>query len=321
MEASSNYKHNKNFTISFSKINSYICLTLILLLQPNQTMTIKTYQKQLIKHLQSLYDKGEAQTITQWLLEHITGWNRLQLIQQKETVLTPKQINWLEEACQRLDKNEPIQYIIGEAPFYDLSLKVNPSVLIPRPETEELVFWVKESWENRQKGKSVLDIGTGSGCIALLTKHLLPQMLVHAVDISPTALEVAKENANKYQLELHFSQLDILEPSNWTKHDSYDVIISNPPYIPQKDQTIMEERVYLQEPSIALFVPDDDPLLFYRQIAQFAQQHLKPNGELFLEIHEQYGHHTSVLLEEYGFQKIILQKDLSGRDRMIKASI
>ncbi len=222
-------------------------------------------------------------------------------------------------ALMRLLAKEPLQYITKRADFYGLKFEVNNQVLIPRPETEELVAWVLEE-NNRKQSKKVLDIGTGSGCIPLSLQYNRPNWEITAIDISEKALDIAQNNANSLALQQTiFKKIDILTPSSWADLGEYDLVISNPPYIAASELTIMDENVTNFEPHIALFVPDNDVLLFYRTIAAFCALHLVENGALYVEIHENLGEQTVNLFHESGiFDEIILQKDMSGRDRMIK---
>jgi release factor glutamine methyltransferase len=211
---------------------------------------------------------------------------------------------------------------LGHTEFYGLQFKVNPSVLIPRPETEELVEWVLNS-NLPQTAINILDIGTGSGCIAISLKKNLPNATIWAIDISAEALKTAKENAKLNDAEVHFIETDVLN-QNQTFNLlplNFNLIISNPPYVTPADKGLMHANVTDFEPHTALFVPQDDPLLFYKSIADLAAKKLIKGGLLFFEINESYGEETAVMLEEKQFKQVELRKDLSGRDRMIKASL
>ena len=220
----------------------------------------------------------------------------------------------MRKLCGRLKQFEPIQYILGETEFFGLKLKVNPDVLIPRPETEELVQWICEtSWPPKSV---ILDVGTGSGCIALALKKQLRHTEMCALDVSERALQTAIENATKNGLEVHFIHADILQ---WSKKDwpLFDCIVSNPPYVRELDKKQMQPNVLEFEPETALFVSDDDPLIFYRETGHFAAHYLKPGGKLFFEINENLGDETCGLLKYIGFKNIKLRKDIHGKDRMI----
>ena len=217
---------------------------------------------------------------------------------------------------RRLQKNEPIQYIIGIENFGGLTFEVNPNVLIPRPETQELVAWIVEDC---QSGKSVriLDIGTGSGCIPVTLAKQLSEAEVESWDISEGALEVASRNCERNGVKVLLRQKDVLNAEPEGK--LYDVIVSNPPYITNKEKVDMEANVLDWEPSLALFVPDEDPLLFYRKIARLGCEILKEGGSLYFEINRAYGQETALMLNELGYNQIELKKDSWGNDRMIKA--
>ncbi|MGL5979763.1 MAG: peptide chain release factor N(5)-glutamine methyltransferase [Phocaeicola sp.] len=270
-----------------------------------------------IKHsLQELFSEREAATITKLLLSDYFSFTTLELYGGKDRFFSPKEEEEWIHILNRLKKQEPIQYILGNETFLGLTFKVTPNVLIPRPETQELVEWIIA--QNREKSTcNVLDIGTGSGCIAISIAHFMPQSKVTAWDISADALSVAKQNAISNHTTVHFEQCDILSLS--TIHQSYDLIVSNPPYIAEKEKSEMSANVIEWEPKGALFVPDQDPLLFYRQIATLALTSLSHEGELYFEINEAYGEETSQLLQELGYSTIELKKDFFGKDRMIKA--
>lgn len=276
---------------------------------------LKTY---LVKELCHLYTAREAQTIAEMVLEQLTGWSRIAQLLNREELLEVTQADEVYQKLTLLKEGVPIQQVLGEAWFYDLCLHITPDVLIPRPETEELVLWVVERLKREQTGVKVLDIGTGSGCIPLLIKYLAPNSDVWAVDISEKALTVANNNAARLQLPIQFMQLDILNPADWKRlANDFDVIISNPPYIPQQEKASLSTQVLQYEPELALFVADDRPLLFYETIAQMAQQHLKKGGSLYFEIHEQYGKAAQTLLEAQGYHSVQLRQDMQGKDRML----
>lgn len=222
------------------------------------------------------------------------------------------------QAVQRLLHNEPLQYVLGEADFYDLVFAVNPNVLIPRPETEELVQLILS--HHLDKKFSILDIGTGSGCIPISLKKHLPKAHVSGCDISREALALAKANAQRNGVEVNFFYCDILNKNHWSENH-YDVVVSNPPYVLNADKKTMRPNVLDFEPHLALFVADDDPLVFYKVIADFALQALNASGHLYFEIHEAYGAATQELLETKGFKNVIVHQDVFGKVRMISASL
>ncbi len=281
-------------------------------------MSLNDIKQTLKKQLADQYESIELNPILSILTEHITGWDQLQQALNKETALNEMQILAFEKAAAELKAGKPIQYVIGKAWFMGEAYSVNEHVLIPRPETEELVDWILEYAEIKGTSLRILDIGTGSGCIAIALKKALPNSNVSAIDISTNALNVAAENASILNAAIEFVPLDILNTAFLP--DQYDVIVSNPPYIPMHEMGNMEMQVAAQEPNIALFVPDEDPLVFYKAIARLAKLHLKPNGQLFFEIHFDQGEAMVNLLEEMHFHAE-LREDLFGKDRMIRASL
>jgi release factor glutamine methyltransferase len=269
--------------------------------------------------LASVYDVFEADAITALVLSELTGYSKAKLKAFLETVLTDEQSEKLTIILDQLKTGEPVQYILGNTEFYGLPFQVNSNVLIPRPETEELVSWIIESATT--PSVNILDIGTGSGCIAITLKHELKQSIVSAIDISTGALETAKRNATINQVEVNFIHADILAHENINLDEKLDIIVSNPPYVTETDKRRMHTNVIDFEPHSALFVPEEDPLLFYNAIADFAVKNLKPSGLLFFEINESYGKEAVELLSNKSLINIELRKDMSGRDRMIKATL
>ncbi len=276
-----------------------------------------TYKENLL----TLYDTNEIEALTLLVISEITHLSKAYIKAFPEKEITIEQSETLNNTLSRLQTGEPIQYILGHTEFYGLPFKVNPSVLIPRPETEELVEWALASVSSSQLavGK-ILDMGTGSGCIAISLKKYLPNADVSAIDISNEALKTARQNAELNEVEINFIHADMLNLTNQsliTNH--YSLIISNPPYVTLHDKTQMHTNVTDFEPHSALFVPEDDPLIFYKAIADFAIKNLASDGLLFLEINENSGKQTVDLLKNKGFKNIELRKDMSGRDRMICA--
>jgi release factor glutamine methyltransferase len=210
----------------------------------------------------------------------------------------------------------PVQYVIGTAWFYNMPFKVNEAVLIPRPETEELVQWILDEKDSR-KNATLLDIGTGSGCIPIAIKKNWPAAEVHALDVSNEALETAQANAKALDADVHFQKTNILDEKEWPQQQ-FDIIVSNPPYIPVQESEMLEKNVTDWEPHLALFVPNNDPLLFYRKIAGFAMKHLSPGGVLYFECHQQFASQVAAMLEKEGFAAT-LKQDLFGNERMVKA--
>jgi release factor glutamine methyltransferase len=276
--------------------------------------------------LETLYDAQETGSITLMVLEELTGMSRARIKAFPEDDVPANAIEKLIAILEELKTGKPVQYILGTTEFYGLNFLVNPAVLIPRPETEELVEWVLRSVSSRQfaagSGQlSILDIGTGSGCIAISLKKNLPGAKVTAIDISTDALQTAKQNAVINEVEVEFIEADILQSQKLKLEDQkkFDIIVSNPPYVTLEDKLHMHQNVTGFEPHTALFVPEHDPLIFYRAIAGFAAEQLVDGGLLFFEINENYGKETVELLSHKNFVNIELRQDMSGRDRMIKA--
>ena len=284
-------------------------------------MTLNEARSILTKELNKVYDKDEVKNIIDLVLEHITGLPRIEQVKSKVPYLTCTQLEDLDSITERLKKNEPVQYVLGEASFAGMKFKVNKNVLIPRPETEELVDWVvKESQKSIVNSQKILDVGTGSGCIPITLKKRLPDADVSALDVCGEALYTAAENAAELNVEVNFILLDFLDEEKWAELGNFDIIISNPPYVKQAEKNSMHERVISFEPHLALFVPDNDALLFYRKLAGFAIKHLNPGGSLFVEINEALGNEVVDLSKNTGFADIQLKKDMQGKDRMIKAA-
>jgi len=289
-------------------------------------MTLLEAQQQLQTALYQLYDNREAATIADWVMEHITGMRKIDRIMHKQELLSPERLTRLEQYTRELLTHKPVQYVLHEAWFCGMPFYVDEHVLIPRPETEELVEWVVECGR-RQKavGSSpitlkILDIGTGSGCIPVSLKKKLPQAEVYACDVSEGALAVAAKNAAAQQIAIHFIQADFLDAASWHSMPAVDIIVSNPPYIPFHNKSSMLQNVLAYEPHLALFVPNDDALVFYEAIARFAQQKLLSGGSIFCEIHEDLGEATKALFESKGFTAEV-KKDFQGKERMVKANL
>lgn len=273
----------------------------------------KTFKTELI----NIYPEREIQAFIEILLEYYVGFSKTDIILKFENELDTNIVSNIKQALVRLKNNEPVQYIIGETEFYGINIKVNPSVLIPRPETEELVDWIIENHKKNEQ-INILDIGTGSGCIPIALKNNLTKANVFAIDISEKALETAKINAEFNKLDISFVNLDILKNESNRDLTQFDVIVSNPPYVRQKEKEQMQENVLANEPHLALFVEDNDALVFYKAIISFAKNHLKKNGNLYFEINEAYGKELVALFEKNNYTEIELKQDINGRDRMIK---
>lgn len=265
--------------------------------------------------LKELYPERETRNILLLVLEDLFGFDRSYLLVSKEIDLSEEQLNELNRVCVRLRTGEPLQYITGFTYFDDLKIGVGRGVLIPRPETEELVSWIHETVEG-QNGLKVEDWCTGSGCIALAVKNRNPGFNVTGFDVSPEALAIAKTNAEELHLEVLFAFNDALKPGTKSQ---VDVVISNPPYIPWKEKEDMHVNVTAFEPDLALFVPDENPLLFYTAIARYASHNLTNKGYLFFELHENYAEETRMMVENLGFVSVEIRQDLQGKNRMLKA--
>lgn len=276
--------------------------------------------KETIAHMRrslgAIYPKGEAEAIIRLIFETLKGWTPVEIVLHEDRPLSDFIKGKIAAILERLERNEPVQYVLGHARFYGLDFKVTPDVLIPRPETEELVGLVVDHC-GRTPDLRVLDAGTGSGCIAIaLSRYLLfPQ--ITAIDISPRALEVAKENAVALKSRVRFRQADILNlPAD---SDQWDVIVSNPPYICDSEARAMEPNVLDYEPHTALFVPDDDPLRFYTSLARYAIKALSPGGALFFEINPLYVDPLTKMLATEGFSRVSQHTDMQGRARFVSA--
>jgi len=276
---------------------------------------MQSFLQHIQSELQGLYPETEIKSFSFLIIEKLTGFSRTEIFINKNTPFSNEQYHAIESFIEKLKKFVPIQYILGETEFYGLPFQVNESVLIPRPETEELVDWILN--ENKTNDPlRILDIGTGSGCIAIALKHEFNHSTVDAFDISEKALETAQRNAIRNDLNVNFARTDILNAPDFP--EKWDIIVSNPPYITENEKSDMLPNVLDYEPHLALFVPDNDPLLFYREIALFARKHLRPNGKLYFEINRGAGKSCIDLLTELGFQEVVLKKDISGNDRMVR---
>ncbi len=291
-------------------------------------MTITDLKNRFQKELLSIYLKEEIAAFFYLLTEHRLGLKRLDIALDPTASISTINEQFFILNLNKLKKEIPIQYIIGETEFFGLPFYVDKDVLIPRPETEELVEWVMEKIkEARKKSKDnpnsnrelkIIDIGTGSGCIAIALAKNIPNVKVWALDVSEKSLEVARKNATLNKADIEFLQLDILKTNKLPT--KYDIIVSNPPYVRELEKQEIKNNVLQNEPSLALFVKDENPLLFYDRIADFAKENLTLNGELYFEINQYLGTETAELLEKKGFQNIELRKDLFGNDRMIFSS-
>ena len=270
-----------------------------------------------VQRLQQTYPPGEARALYRMVMEMRFGLSQTDLMLGKDTLLSANDRNKLEEIIQRLMQKEPVQYILGQAEFCGHIFHVAPGVLIPRPETAELVQWILSTVPSPDRPFcSLLDVGTGSGCIAISLS--LEGFPVTASDISPESLAIAQKNAESLQAKIDFVSEDVLHPRH-NNNEKWQLIVSNPPYICEREKADMDDNVLLYEPHLALFVPNDDPLLFYRAIAEYAQSHLAPSGMLFFEINQIYGNELISMLSEMKFDDIELRQDQFGNPRFIKS--
>ncbi len=284
--------------------------------------TVKDVFRQYQQALTGTYSYQEIDAITSLILTDLLHTSKAELKAFPETEIAHQHAERLVNILIELKTGRPIQYILGHTEFYGLTFNVTPSVLIPRPETEELVQWVINTVKvSATPIKNILDIGTGSGCIAITLKKNLSEVNVFAIDISSDALQIAKANAKLNNADVNFIKANILNYNSITPLPDFDIIVSNPPYVTETDRAKMHHNVIRFEPHLALFVPENEPLIFYNAIAGFAKEHLTDNGLLFFEVNENYGNEAVEMLQRQSFDKIELEKDMFNKDRMIKASV
>jgi release factor glutamine methyltransferase len=290
-------------------------------------MTLHDAKQQLTFQLMEIYEDNEAAAIADTAMEHITGWQRIDRVMNKTTPLPDDKQKELADITKRLLLHEPVQYITGHTWFAGMQFFVNTDVLIPRPETDELVAWAIADTLNKNYPEpaklNIFDIGTGSGCIAIAMKKKIPEATVWATDISEDAIKVAEKNKAANLLpgqQINFLNFDFLYRRSWHFLGKHDVIISNPPYIPEKDKDTMRPNVLNYEPHRALFVPSPFALTFYDAIASFAAEHLTEQGAVFLETHEKHAKDVADLFTKSGFTNIEIKKDMQGKERMVRAA-
>nr|WP_314866176.1 peptide chain release factor N(5)-glutamine methyltransferase [uncultured Flavobacterium sp.] len=283
-------------------------------------MTVKQYRDQFIQELTPLYDAGEAESFFYLILEAKQQLKRIDIALQPELVLSASELETWNSILEQLKREIPIQYLLGTTHFYGLEFEVNSSVLIPRPETEELVDWIvqKSKIKNQKSKIKILDIGTGSGCIAISLAKNLPNAEVFALDVSEKALATAQKNAELNQVQVQFICQSILETEDLGQQ--FDVIVSNPPYVRHLEKQEIKKNILQNEPHLALFVADDDALIFYRKIAQLALKNLSQTGQLYFEINQYLGQEMLDLLQEMDFKNTELRQDIYGNDRMTKST-
>ena len=279
-------------------------------------MIIKDLYRNFLVQLQKIYNLSEATTITEWVFEKMASLKRSDILKNPEKKITPAADKLIQETLQELLLHKPVQYVLGEAWFYRMKFKVNAHVLIPRPETEELVEQLIADRKSKLTDPAILDIGTGSGCIPIAIKKNLPASKLTAIDVSKDALALANENAKLHNAHINFILLDFLDESAWPSLPLFDIIISNPPYIPLNEKEKLAKNVTSFEPHLALFVPDKSPLLFYEKIAAFGKDHLLPNGKIYLETHEDNAKKTAALFRNH-YQTVMIKKDMYGKERMV----
>lgn len=279
-------------------------------------MTIKELFDNTGSQLIPLYGKKEAQSLSYILFRYVFEYDKFRIYQDAEIVADQEQLAHIENMVDSLKQFKPIQYILGETGFYNCRIKVNQHTLIPRPETEELVEWIIRS--NKKEKPVMLDIGTGSGCIAISLKKGIPGAKVSGCDVDEKVLKTAIDNSNICQVQVRFTLCDILYPGINLPSEKFDLVVSNPPYVTEKEKEQMKPNVLRWEPHTALFVPDDDPLKFYKRIIPTAREILKPGGSIFLEINENYPEEIQKLLSSAQFCNLEIRKDLSGKYRMAK---
>ena len=278
-------------------------------------MTIKEIQKQFLAALNKMYGAGEAAAMTTMIFESLGNITTRDLTTKANVEVENSIDVKLMDALKKLIDHVPVQHIIGKAWFYNLSFTVNKSVLIPRPETEELVLEAI-NFLKLHKSKNVVDIGTGSGCIPISIKKNVTDAIVTSLDVSHGALELATQNALDNNVDIHFLNFDFLEEKNYDLLPKFDVIISNPPYIPENEKHILDKNVTMYEPHLALFVPQNDPLLFYKKILIFAEENLEEGGQIFLEIHEDFAAAAATIFTEKNYT-VTIKKDMQGKQRML----
>ena len=280
---------------------------------------IQSFYKNSVLKLNAIYSVEEARAMVDRLFGHFFNLTPVQRVMAGSTEVNSDGLTLIEEAIDKLLLHVPLQYVTGKAFFMEMEFSVNPSVLIPRPETEELVSLILKDLSRRKTPQNlrILDIGTGSGCISVALKHNLPEAKVIAIDISDDALAVAMKNAEKNKTEVEFIMLNILDDSQWSVLPQFDVIVSNPPYVTQSEKLLMQSNVLDNEPHIALFVPDDDPLIFYRSIVRFAYTHVCSGGICAFEINELFGKEMGLLFDEKYYTGIKFLTDINGKNRFV----
>lgn len=281
-------------------------------------MTIHEARQSLLFQLYHLYEQREAANIADWIMESLTGWKKIDRVINKNVRMSLNQQSLLNNYISALASGKPVQYILNESYFLGMKFYVDENVLIPRPETEELVNWIVADFKSAAGSHTIADIGTGSGCIAIGIKTKVPAARIYAVDVSKAALAVAEKNALTLARDIVFIPLDLQDKEAWNQLPGVDIIVSNPPYITRKEEKQMSRNVTAFEPHLALFVENEDPLMFYRLLIEFGDQRLLEGGKIYIEINELFGSELILLFSNCGYHTE-LRKDMQGKDRMIKA--
>jgi release factor glutamine methyltransferase len=279
------------------------------------TQSAEDIFKDLVIKLTGIYESSEAKSISYLLLEEMFDIEKSMIVLNKNIEMGPDKMRKLEEVKERLLNHEPVQHIIGRGYFYNRPFNVNENVLVPRQETEEIVARIAK--KNNKENHKILDIGTGTGCIAITLGYEMKNPELHAWDVSPEALEVAKTNALLHKMKVRFREVDIL--GEVKDENEYDVIVSNPPYVKEGEKIKMKKNVLKFDPPLALFVPNDDPLKFHKAIGQFAKERLRSGGNLYMEINEKLGADTFELINSLGYTRVKIIKDLNDKDRFVSA--
>jgi release factor glutamine methyltransferase len=284
----------------------------------NKVHSISGIRRTLINQLSEFFSGNEAVSVTRLILEHV-GYNERIVIMNPSAEIPSKKLSEITKIVDELKKNRPIQYILGKTIFMDLTLQVNEHVLIPRPETEELVLNILRE-KRASDSPFIIDIGCGSGCIAIALAHYIADSIVSAMEVDDFALRLAMNNASNNNVSVNFIRQSIFDPWTGPENRIFDIIVSNPPYVTESEKLLMPANVTESEPGIALYVPDDDPLIFYKAIIRFSENQLSETGIIWVEINEKFGKETVDLFKQAGFQQVFLLKDIHGKDRYIKAA-
>jgi len=279
-------------------------------------MIVKDQYRNFLIQLQKIYTLSEATVIADWVFEKLVSVKRTDILKNPDKKIKQATITLLDAALQQLMQQKPVQYVLEEAWFYHFKLKVNEHVLIPRPETEELVEQLIRDRKSKLTDPAILDIGSGSGCIPIAIKKHLPASVVSSIDVSKYAISLARENAKLHNTAINFKQINFLDKNQWVSLTKFDVIISNPPYIPVSEKEKLSKNVSAYEPHLALFVANDTALIFYERIAEFGKTNLLPQGKIYLETHEDHADAVAALFRK-DYESVMIKKDMFGKERMV----